>query len=389
MGLGSLEGLGGGVIMYRRLRTLLFISGLVAGTSSIFFSGISQARMLRGLHANFGEANLCKPVTAPLLSVPTQTWVETMGSASSAIAGLEAQGFRCCANPIPSAPGTPDNGCVTSYSIDTGVTCIGKLSSYPKPVALVIPPHYKPEKEAELVAFLHGNNPSNVGLSYFLEKLDLAKSLATSKRNSILVFPASGSGSSSQTEDYDTFFPDAAKVDQFFAETGQVLAKAKLAITPSPGNIVLSGHSGAYRGITQLLSGSSSSVKKIKEVYCLDCMYWNHSTFVDFAKAPGNRLWAVTTPKGDTYRGSSCVQHLLDEKGISYFGCRTLNDTCPAPDATTGPAGSANSVCTIEERRSSFNREDFGKNRIGFVHSEVSHEDVVERYLPTLLGGGF
>ncbi len=156
-------------------------------------------------------------------------------------------------------------------------------------VAVFIPGHFRTENDINLLFYFHGHN-NNVRKS--LEKFDLRQMVAESERNVILVFPQGPKDSR------DSGCGKLEVENGFKNLVIEVLdsLKADGVINQSFVNrILLSGHSGAYLVIGQILKqGGLTDI--IKEVYLLDATYAQLVIFENWVSDdPGVRLRSIFT----------------------------------------------------------------------------------------------
>ena len=78
-----------------------------------------------------------------------------------------------------------------------------------------------------------------------------------------------------------------------------MLFRSGLISTQSAGVIALSGHSGGYKVISSVISAGGMP-REIQEVFLFDALYGQIPKFVNWLKAPGHRLAAITSPEGGT-----------------------------------------------------------------------------------------
>jgi len=165
-------------------------------------------------------------------------------------------------------------------------------------VAFFVPSSYKPGPTTDLVIYFHGHGND---VRKALRDFKLREQLVASGRNAILLFPqgpfnASDSGLG-KLED-----PDGLKK---LVEEALALLKADGVIPEAAlGSVVLTGHSGAYRGIGECLRHGGID-EHIREVYLLDATYGQLEIFADWiARHPNARF------------GSIFTEHLADENVI-------------------------------------------------------------------------
>lgn len=179
-------------------------------------------------------------------------------------------------------------------------------------VALFIPAGYTPGDRTHLLFYYHGWGNSIAGS---LEQFKLREMVAASGRNVILVFPE---GPKDASDSGLGKLEDEGGLARLAEETMTVLRRAgRVPETSVLGDVVLSGHSGAYRGIAFCLDRGGLD-EHITEVYLLDAAYAN----LDFIAAwvgrhrETARLRSIFTEHlgGD----NAWLMAALDKEGIPY-----------------------------------------------------------------------
>ncbi len=156
-------------------------------------------------------------------------------------------------------------------------------------VALFVPKGYVPGERVHLIYYFHGwGNDIRKAMAEFR----LAEAVATSGRNVILVFPEGPKNAS------DSGCGRLEEEGAFRALTEEVLATLKSEGRIShanAGDVILSGHSGAYRVIAKGLEHGGLE-EHIREVYLLDASYAMTEQYTDWiARRPEGRFRSVFT----------------------------------------------------------------------------------------------
>lgn len=165
-------------------------------------------------------------------------------------------------------------------------------------VAIFIPAGFRATEETDLLYYFHGWG-NNIEKS--LEKYSLREQVLSSGKNIILVFPqgpknAKDSGLGKLEE------PDGIR--NLSQEVIDALYREKKILSTTIGKVILSGHSGAYRGIAHSLELGGLE-RHISEVYLLDASYGNLDYFTN---------WAINTPDGRLR--SVFTEHLVPENTV-------------------------------------------------------------------------
>ncbi|MDP6944920.1 MAG: hypothetical protein QF464_12280, partial [Myxococcota bacterium] len=186
----------------------------------------------------------------------------------------------------------------------------GFIDRYPFPIAVYIPDYYVPTSDLQLVLYLHGlsdhTRPYRHDFIDSIYKDDMGISLSMSAENVILVVP-SGTGGNVGFNTYMT--SKASRFDSFMEQMGRHLQRAGLSQRTDMSRLVVAGHSGAHRPISQILTADCGTglcyKEKIREIYLLDATYSHpgsptSAVFAAFANEPGRRFHTV-------FRGSTVV----------------------------------------------------------------------------------
>lgn len=217
-------------------------------------------------------------------------------------------------------------------------------------VALFIPTGYTPGDTIDLLFYTHGHRNS---VAAALEKFRIREQVVASHKNVILVFPEgpkdapdSGLG---KLEDPDGLKNLAAEVLETLKNEGKIPHT-------NLGRVVLSGHSGAYKGIAMSLKQGGLD-DHISEVYLLDASYALTEEYADWAvRREGARLASIYTDHLE--KRNEEIMALIDAKSRTYY--------------------SNNDVGVTDD--------DLKNNSNIFVHTTLTHDETVrwlERFLKT------
>ena len=223
-------------------------------------------------------------------------------------------------------------------------------------VGILIPANYEKKDTVDLIVHFHGhlNNVKNE-----IEQFHLREQLNDAGRNVIMILPQgprdARDSSCGKMEEPDGLKNLVIEAVDFLYGEGKIKSR-KL------GRIVLSGHSGGYRPIAFCLDVGGLE-DYIKEVYLLDAAYDNLFSYSSWTARSGGRLISIFT---DHLIGENVeIMRDLQKLGIDKFNV-LLDD-----DVTT---------------------EILWKNHITFVHTKLSHDDLVYKtqYLRSFIeSGGF
>jgi hypothetical protein len=209
-------------------------------------------------------------------------------------------------------------------------------------VKVFIPSYFKNSNKVDVVIHFHGwwNNIDSV-----IKQFKLIEQFYESKKNAILIFPEGPKNSP------DSFGGKLEENDVFKKLVNDILnqLKNKKYIKNNKiGNIIISGHSGAYRVISYILQKGGLR-DKIKEVYLFDALYGNTEKYVFWLLKSNGKLINIYTNDGGTKEESEKLfEACIDWKIKAKF---------------------------IEEDNLSL--KDLLSNRIIFIHSNLDHNQVL------------
>ncbi len=212
-------------------------------------------------------------------------------------------------------------------------------------VALFVPAGYGRSSTVDLVFYFHGwgNN-----IDTALARYAVIEQFSASRKNAVLVLPEAAynapDGFGGKLEDKDGMKRLIADVMRILKHERKVSPRA------SVGNIILAGHSGAYRVMSfMLLRGGL--LKHMREVYLFDALYGQTEKFAHWIEHGKGRFINIYTDGGGTKNESENLMACLDAWKIRYFH---------ADEAQAAPA-------------------DLQRNRIVFLHSDLKHNEVFSK----------
>ncbi len=265
------------------------------------------------------------------------------------IATFTAQGFTCSA-----------------FNPRTGILCkarAGVVPGYSEEVAVIIPAHFVPGERANIFTHIHGDNKTGIGFDKFLQKYKFEDMLADSGRNSIMIVPFSHSD---KTSGNHQDLADSKKYRKFMGAITGSIQKAQLARYSTPAAIAISGHSGAFLPIAQMLEHECADAAEVcysrltNELHLLDATYGQYNDrFAKFARrTPAPRFTALTCAAGETVNGA-----------------KDLIKRTRDPSDASAPA-------LLEPGTS---EETFVTTNPAVMRTKTGHEAIVSAYLPQLL----
>ncbi len=212
-------------------------------------------------------------------------------------------------------------------------------------VIIIIPRNFKPTKKIDMVFWFHGwfNNIDSAA-----KRFQLIQQFIASNCNAILVIPET-------TKDApDSYGGKLEQPNMFKGLVNDVLVKLKkekyISKKCKAGNIVLAGHSGAYRVIAYILQNGGLPVK---EVLLFDALYSQVDKFLNWIKEDTSHYFVhwYTNEGGGTDEVTAEMIQLLQKENIHYF---TLEETDVRP-------------------------KDFPERGIIFIHSKRGHNDIINK----------
>lgn len=209
-------------------------------------------------------------------------------------------------------------------------------------VAIFIPKGFKTTGKIDFVVYFHGwNNNIDSACAQF----DLIEQFSESNKNAIFVFPEGPKNSpdsfGGKLEEKDGLKNLIDDVLKFLREN----AKFK---TTKVGNIILAGHSGAYRVISFCLM-QGGYTNNISDVILFDALYGQTEKYVHWIENFKGRFINIYTDQGGTKYETENLMQDFDAWNIPYFN--------------------------TEE--SKLKLKDLTDNRLIFIHTDLTHNEVI------------
>ena len=212
-------------------------------------------------------------------------------------------------------------------------------------VLIAVPTQFKSGRSIDVIFWFHGwRNSIDSAAAYF----ELLKQFSASQRNAILVLPE---GAKNVPDSY------GGKLEQqevFKNLLNDVLNKLKsekvISKKTRPGNIVLAGHSGAFRVMAFILQNGGVEVK---QVILFDGLYSQTDKYTSWIQAdPSHQFINLYTNKGGgTDEVSEKMMQQLKEKNIPFISAEEKDVHTPI----------------------------LKSNQVIFIHSLKEHNDVINR----------
>lgn len=212
-------------------------------------------------------------------------------------------------------------------------------------VLIIVPPQLKTNKTVDVICWFHGwrNNIDSAATSF-----EIVKQFLASHRNAILILPET-------TKDAPDSYGGKLEQKGIFKKLLQdVLDKLKkekvIGKKTSAGNVVLAGHSGAFRVIAFILQHGEVEVK---QTILFDALYSQVDKFTNWIQAnESHQFIHLYTNKGGG----------TDEVSVEMMqGFRTRN------------------IYFINPEEKEVNASVLQTNHIIFIHSLKEHNDVINR----------
>jgi hypothetical protein len=212
-------------------------------------------------------------------------------------------------------------------------------------VLVIVPPHLKAVHTIDVICWFHGwRNNIDSSLSYF----ELAKQFLASHRNAILLLPET---TKDAPDSYGGKLEQKDMFKQLLKDVLDSLRKEKvIGKRAAVANVVLAGHSGAFRVMAYILHNGGVEVK---QTILLDGLYSQVDQFSNWIQADGaHRFINLYTNKGGgTDEVSIKMMQLLRDKNIPF----------------------------IHAEEKEVNAWMLQTNPVIFIHSLKEHNDVINR----------
>ena len=212
-------------------------------------------------------------------------------------------------------------------------------------VLIIVPPDFKAGKKVDVIFWFHGwRNNIDTAAAYF----ELTSQFVAANCNAILVLPET-------TKDAPDSYGGKLEQQNIFKHLLQdvmnELKKQKIfGKKTKPGNIVLAGHSGAFRVMAYILQNGGIEVKQI---ILFDGLYSQIEKYTGWIEADGAHQFInlYTNKGGGTDEVSEKMMQGLREKKITFIN--------------------------LEEKE--VNAAMLKENKVIFIHSLKEHNDVINR----------
>ena len=179
-------------------------------------------------------------------------------------------------------------------------------------VAIFIPKGFKSTEKVNIVVYFHGwNNNIDSACAQF----NLIEQFCESNKNAIFVFPE---GPKNSTNSYGGRLEDKDGLKNLIDDVLIFLTKQQKIESTKIGNIILAGHSGAYRVISFCLMRGGLT-PNISDVILFDAFYGQTEKFVHWIEKYSGRFINIYTDNGGTKGETENLMNDLDAWEIPYF----------------------------------------------------------------------
>lgn len=211
-------------------------------------------------------------------------------------------------------------------------------------VAIFIPKGFKPTGKINFVVYFHGwyNNIDSACAQF-----NLIEQFSESNKNAIFVFPE---GPKNSPDSFGGKLEEKDGLKNLIDDVLKFLKEKKKIKSPSIGNIILAGHSGAYRVISFCLMHGGLT-RNISDVILFDALYGQTEKYIHWIEKFNGRFINIYTDDGGTKEETEKLIKFLDVNKISFF--------------------------QIEEKQLKI--EDLTRNRLIFIHSDLTHNEVISK----------
>ena len=209
-------------------------------------------------------------------------------------------------------------------------------------VAIFIPKGFKPSAKTNVVIYFHGwNNEIDSACSQFR----LIEQFSESNKNAIFVFPE---GPKNSPDSYGGRLEKKDGLKTLLDDVSNFLVKKEKLTSTKIGDIIIAGHSGAFRVISFCLMRGGLA-QNISDVILFDALYGQTEKFSHWIEKYKGRFIDIYTDNGGTKNETESLMNDLDGWGIPYF--------------------------KTEEK--DLSTEDLSNNRLIFIHTDLTHNEVI------------
>jgi len=209
-------------------------------------------------------------------------------------------------------------------------------------VAIFIPKGFRPTEKTNIVVYFHGwNNNIDSACAQF----NLIEQFCESDKNAIFVFPE---GPKNSPDSYGGKLEVKNGLNNLINDVIKFLIDKGNITNNKIGNVILAGHSGAYRVISFCLMHGGLT-NNISDVFLFDALYGQTEKFVHWIESFDGRFINIYTDQGGTINETESLMADLDTWEIPYFKTEELQ----------------------------LINKDLNNNRLIFIHTDLNHNAVI------------
>ena len=209
-------------------------------------------------------------------------------------------------------------------------------------VAIFIPKGFRPTEKTNIVVYFHGwNNNIDSACAQF----NLIEQFCESDKNAIFVFPE---GPKNSPDSYGGKLEVKNGLNNLINDVIKFLIDKGKITNNKIGNVILAGHSGAYRVISFCLMHGGLT-NNISDVFLFDALYGQTEKFVHWIENFDGRFINIYTDRGGTKNETESLIDDLDAWEIPYFKTEELQ----------------------------LINKDLNNNRLIFIHTDLIHNEVI------------
>jgi len=209
-------------------------------------------------------------------------------------------------------------------------------------VAIFIPKGFRQTEKINFVVYFHGwyNNIDSACAQF-----KLIEQFCESNINAIFVFPE---GPKNSPDSYGGKLEEKDGLKNLTDDVLRYLKEKKKIKSSTVGNIILAGHSGAYRVISFCLMHGGLT-QNISDVILFDALYGQTEKYVHWIENFTGRFINIYTDNGGTKNETENLMHDFDAWNIQYF----------------------------KTEENELKLTDLMNNRLIFIHTELTHNEVI------------
>lgn len=212
-------------------------------------------------------------------------------------------------------------------------------------VAVFIPKGFRESASVDFVIHFHGWFNTVAGT---LSGYKLVDQFVASGKNAVLVVPE---GPHNAPDSFGGKLEDAGGFKRFMEElTSTLKQRAVFKKDFTPGIIILSGHSGGYRVMSAIVDRGGLPAS-VQEVWLFDALYAEADKFLAWSDREQGRLLNIYTDHGGTKGDSEAMMERLKKRDTPF----------------------------LATEESKLRPEELQTNKLVFIHTDLPHNDVVEK----------